>query len=205
MCLLIKSSMCRVQGAMLVVLTALCFVGCGVQDQSLSQSTTFYNVDSLVAVQVKSLKSRELNKSVAINGKNEEIKFTPDSAQWAKELEIFKRIDQVNKSSFHNAYSVSEMRDANSNLMIREIMVHFEADNREEVPVRYLKLYYLKTLNDVRKIEALFIEKNALYTDTRKMTLEFERSRILHQYRIEGSQKMMMNDSVNFVVAGTIE
>lgn len=180
----------------LLVIGGIVF-GCA-ERQTVTQKP-LYNIDSVLTAQVSVLKKHELKKSVTINGKNEDTKLTPDSLQWADELEIFKAIDQVNKASFRSAYVVNDTRDTNSNLMIREIKA------QGEVPVSFLKLYFLKSLKDVRKIEASLVEDNSLYTDTRKLTLEFERSHVLQKYRIEGSQKMVMNDSVNFVIEGAIE
>lgn len=161
--------------------------------------TQFYNIDSLIAAQGSLLKNKELSKLVTINGRSEETKFTPDSLQWTSELEVFRQIDQVNKSSFREEYVVADIRDTNSNLMIREIKSNGEA------PVSMFRLYFLRTPGDVRKIEATLVEENALYTDTRKMTMEFDRHHMLSRYRVEGSQKMVMDDSVRFVIAGSVD
>jgi len=161
--------------------------------------STFYNIDSLVSAQIKSLGSRELNKTVSIGEKQEQIKITPDTTQWKNELEIFRLIGQVNKPSFRDAYVVTDVRDTNSNLMVREIKA------QREVPVSLMKLFYLRTPDDLRKIEATVVEENAVYSNSRLLVLELARNHELHSYRVEGFQKMVMSDSVRFVIEGTVE
>jgi len=164
---------------------------------------SFYDIDSLVTLQINALKSTSyaLNKSVEIDGEKEQTRFVPDSLQWVNELDIFRQVDQINKASFRDAYVVSETRDTNSNLTVREIRA------QRPIPVSLVKFYYLRTPDDLRKIEATWTEENALYTNTRKMVMELERFNdvhLVHRYRIEGFQKMVMNDSVRFVIAGEV-
>lgn len=175
--------------------------GC-VKDQRPAQTTgfyRFYNIDSLVTAQISALEKLELTKSVSIDGREEQTRFIPDSLQWANELDIFRQLDQVNKASVRDAYVVTDIRDTNSNLMVREIK------SQREVPVSMLKLYYLRTPGDIRKIEATFREENALYNNSKRMVLEFERNHRLRRYGIEGSQKMVMKDSVRYSISGSVE
>ena len=164
----------------------------------------FLDFDSLVNHQIETLNGDkyELSKLVEIDGKQEQTRFAPDSIQWANELEIFRQLDAINKASFRDAYVVNDTRDTNSNLTVREIKA------QRPTPVTLLRLYYLRTPADLRRIEATWFEENALYNNTRRMTMEFESNdsgRIVHRYRVEGFQKMVMDDSVHFVIAGNIE
>jgi hypothetical protein len=166
-------------------------------------SKSFFNIDSLISFQVEHLKGRyELNKLVAIDGQEEHTRFVPDSIQWANELEIFRQINQVNKAAFRDAYVVSESRDTNSNLTVREVKAQ-----GEDTPVSMVRFFYLRDPGDIRKIEATLFEENPLYVTTRNLILEFEPANSIHlvqRYRIEGLQKMVMNDSIQFVIAGEI-
>lgn len=164
----------------------------------------FYNLDSLVTFQVDHLKGKyELNKFVEIDGKSEQTRFVPDSLQWAGELEIFRQIDQINKAAFKDAYVMNDLRDTNSNLTIREVKAQGETD----VPVSVVRFFYLRDPSDLRKIEATLQEENTLYVNTRRLTIEFEPAigaHLVQRYRIEGLQKMVMDDSVRYVIAGEI-
>ncbi len=207
MYLLIKSAMCNVQSATTLRRTQRCtlhvvrcstillaivlFSACS-EKQSVS-TKTYYDIDSLVTLQIKSLQGLQLHKSVEIDGKKEQTTFTPDSLQWAHELDIFRQLDQINKSSFRDAYVVTDTKDVNSNLTVRELRAN------RPVPVSSVRFYYLGTPKDLKRIEASLMEENSLYVNERTMTIELGKS-----YRIEGIQKMVMSDSVKFVVEGNV-
>jgi hypothetical protein len=96
---------------------------------------------------------------------------------------------------------VNDVRDVNSNLTVREIRAQGDA------PVSLVRFFFLRDPGDIRRIEATLVEENALYTNTHRLTLEFEPAnsiRLVQRFRIEGLQKMVMNDSVRFVIAGEI-
>ena len=206
MCSLIKSATSRVQRAMCKVQRAMLLAGWLLMSCSQNKAVvnkTFFNFDSLVDVQVSKLGDTqyELSKSVTIDGKNENTHFNPTEEQWQNELQIFKQLDALNKASFRDAYVISEGRDTNSNLNVREIKAN------RPVPVSSVKFYYLRNSTDLRRVEAIWLEENSLYTNARKMIIELEPSskgQIVHRYSIEGSQKMVMDDSVKFVIAGEV-
>lgn len=194
MCLLIK------KGARLTLLLAIVFLSSCSQRES-AGTKAFYDIDSLITLQLKSLDGYTLNKSVEIDRKKEETTFVPDSLQWVNELDIFRQLDQLNKASFRDAYVVTDTRDTNSNLMVREVKA------TRPVPVSLVRFYYLRTPEDLRRIEAEWTEENPLYVNKRNMTMELERFNdvhLVHRYRIEGFQKMVMSDSVHFVIAGEV-
>lgn len=176
-------------------------IGCS--EKKAVGTKVLFNIDSLVTFQVEHLNGRyQLNKLVQINGKDEHSRLVPDSTQWANELDVFRLIGQVNKAAFRDAYVVSDIRDTNSNLTVREIKAQ-----GEDTPVTVVRFFYLRNPADIRKIEATLHEDNPLYTNTRNLTLEFESANsiyLVQRYRIEGVQKMVMSDSVRFVIAGEL-
>lgn len=164
---------------------------------------TFVDIDSLINEQLAVLHERNyaLAKAVEVGTDRDETRYTPDSAQWKIELEIFRQIDQINKPTFKDAYQVSDARDTNSNLTVTTLQA------TRPTPVSMLKIYFLRGRQDIRKIEAIVKDDNPVYRNDRKLTIELEpvnEQLILHRYRIEGSQKMIMNDSVRFVIAGEV-
>lgn len=180
------------------ILIVVVLFGCSRQQPT---QKTFYDIDSLITLQLKSLDGYTLSKSVEIDRKKEETTFVPDSLQWVNELDIFRQLDQLNKASFRDAYVVTDTRDANSNLMVREVKA------TRPVPVSLVRFYYLRNPEDLRRIEAEWTEENPLYVNKRNMTMELERFNdvhLVHRYRIEGFQKMVMSDSVHFVIAGEV-
>lgn len=211
----IKSAMCGVRCAMiqsvaarrtshlaqfLVFASALLILGCSKVQTGSTRS--FYNIDSLISFQVRHLKGRyELNKFVTIDGREEHTRFVPDSLQWARELDLFRQLDQVNKAAYRDAYDVRERRDPNSNLTVREMKLR----PGTVAPVSEIEFYYLNDPDDLRKISAVVTTGNPLYTKEESYVLEFEAVNgihLVHRYRIEGTQKMVMDDVVHFVIAG---
>lgn len=162
-----------------------------------------FNIDSLVTFQVEHLRGRyELSKLVQIDGKEEHSRFVPDSTQWANELDVFRLIGQVNKAAFRDAYVVSDIRDTNSNLTVREVKAQ-----GDDTPVSVIRFFYLRNPADIRRIEATLREENPLYTNIRNLTLELEPANsiyLVQRYRIEGLQKMVTSDTVRFVIAGEL-
>lgn len=185
------------------LLTAVVVAMTSCSEKKVIGTKVFYDIDSLVSLQIANLKNShyELSKFVEIDGKQETVRYVPDSTQWATELDIFRQLDDINKASFRDAYVMSDSRDSNSNLTIREIRA------QRPTPVSVVRFYFLQNPSDLRKIEAVWNEENALYKDTRRLTMEFEpsnRVHLVHRYRVEGFQKMVMDDSVRFVIAGEI-
>jgi hypothetical protein len=163
-------------------------------------SKTFYDIDSLISAQQKMLQSSNyrLMKSVEIDGQKDQTTFNPDSLQWTHELDIFRQLDQINKGSFRDAYVTTDSRDPNSNLTIRELKANRPA------PVSLVRFYFLGTLRDLRKIEGTLTEENALYVNDRRIVMEIDDRHLVNNYRVEGTQKMVMSDSVRFVIAGEV-
>jgi hypothetical protein len=187
----------------LFLLIVLFFTACS--ERKAPGPKPFYNVDSLISIQVEHLKGKyELNKYVTIEGKGEEhTRIVPDSVEWANELEIFRLIDQINKTAFRGYYDVTESRDTNSNLTVREVGLR----PGSEAPVLGVKFYYLRDASDLRKIVATVGTENALYIKSQVLTIEFEPVNGVHliqRYRIEGTEDMVMGGAVNFVIAGEV-
>lgn len=185
----------------LIIVTVI--AGCS--EKKAARPKAFYNIDSLVSSQVQHLKGRyELNKYVAIGElKEEKVSFTPDSLQWANELDIFRLIDEVNKPAFRDRYDVTEERDTKSNLTVRSIQLR----PGSQAPVLGLKLYYLRNLTNLRKIDATMGTDNVLYKKLQSVVVDFETVNgvsLVQHYRIEGTQKMIMDDVVHFVIAGEV-
>jgi hypothetical protein len=82
-----------------------------------------------------------------------------------------------------------------------------EVKSDKPVPVASIRFYYLRDQSDLRKIEALITEVNPLYSNDRRLLMEFERignKSFIHRFRIEGQQKMVMDDSARFVITGEV-
>jgi len=142
----------------------------------------------------------EIQKKAFINGEEETNRLKPDSSQWANELNIFKNAD-INKSVLFGQYNIKDLpSEPTSNLKIRI----YEAKNPREVNVNYLKIYFLNEIQNVRKIEASVSEINPLFKGNLKLQLNLTedgyRNLRLKSYLIEGEQKMLLMDTVNYKI-----
>jgi hypothetical protein len=187
------------QGA--IVLFTLFFLSCSTNDQKVA---VLYNVDSLFNTQIDYLLGHQavLNKKAVLNGIEKITTINPkDSLAWNQELAIFFELDVVNKPIYKGVYKIEEFADNKSNLSVKYF------STTEDLPARFLKVYYQKSLRQLRKIEARYDEANSLYSSRRFLTMEFENvynKTILTSYSIAGGQKMFLDDSVQYNIDANI-
>lgn len=173
--------------------------------QTPRSSTLYYPIDSLIQSQVNYLVQSKavLSKNAEIDGEEETSSFFPkDSAAWAHELDIFSELEIINKPIHAGKYRIeSGLQDTNSNLTIKSFA------STGQLPVAYLKIFYLDLPSKIRRIEALYQEENSLLKGSRFLIMEFEEINnniALTYFSIEGGQKMFLGDAVKFSVKGTI-
>ncbi len=165
-----------------------------------------YNVDSLVAAQVNFLASAKatLHKTASVGGRKDDTLYVlADTAAWMQELEIFSQLQIINKPINREFYIIDDgLFDPSSNLTVKA----FSA-TEENLPVRYLRIFYQESIAKPRKIEALYDDHNQLYKSGRVLLMQFhqiDNKNVLTSYAIEGGQKMIMGDSVAFFIQGEI-
>lgn len=173
--------------------------------QTPESTTLYYPIDSLIQSQVNYLAQSKaiLNKKAEIDGKEETSLFLPrDSAAWAHELDIFSELEIINKPIHAGKYRIeSGLRDTNSNLTIKSFT------STDQLPVVYLKIFYLDWPSKIRRIESLYQEENSLLKGSRFLIMEFEEvnnNLALTYFSIEGGQKMFLGDAVKFSVNGEV-
>lgn len=169
----------------------------------------FYPVDSLITAQADYLATTKagLFKEALLGGEADTLTYTPgDSMAWSNELDIFRKLDIVNKPVNSDSYIISDgLFDPGSNLKIKAITA--DKAFEEELAVVYLKIYYQGSILKPRKIEALYDEKNLLYKSARLLSMHFhqvENKTVLTSYSIKGGQKVILGDSVAFYISGKI-
>ena len=165
----------------------------------------YYNLDSLMQSQQSALLQRkcQLFKTVQMASDSSKDQSTPDSLKWANELSVFNEAS-INRPILQGLYQSIQRNDDQSNLTIKE----FTPIDPTDIKVRYLRIYYLEEESNVRKIEAEYIEENPIYTSNRQLNMTFEDIQghaMLSEYSIAGMQKMILQDSVSFLVQGKIE
>ena len=161
-------------------------------------------MDSLINIQVTNLVASraQVFKAASLGDIKDELRFTPDSLAWANELDIFRQLDMINKPTNKGLYEITDgKKDAHSNLLVRSYMA------KRDLPVKSIEVYYYKEFKNLKKIEAVYSESNALYFAKRSLIMNFDERKavtILTHYAIAGVQKMIMSDSVHFTIKGNI-
>ena len=173
-----------------------------VPDQNVSY---YYNIDSLVNYQKKVLsdKKASLEKWAYVDNDTSSSTYTPDTTQWRDELSFFNKMN-INKPVLQGVYQKKVSKDENSNLTVTSYI----PDQPQDVEIKYLKLYYYKSLNDLKKVEAEFEEKNPIYSSIRQFTLNFDKNSdelLLTKFEVKGGQKMILKDSIQFKIEATVQ
>lgn len=187
--------------AVALFLVAVAFVSC----ESEKNPAAFYPIDSLVTAQAGHLTNIKagLFKEALLSGETDTLTYSPnDSLAWINELDIFRKLDIINKPVNKGGYLVNDgLLDKESNLTVKAFT------SLKKLPVVYLKIYYQGTMAKPRKIEALYDEASPLHQSTRLLSMYFqqiENKAVLTSFVIRGGQKMVFGDSVAFFINGKI-
>lgn len=185
----------------IVLLLFSVLIGC---EQQKVKRKRYLDMDSLINEQVNFLKNSKasLKKEATIGDKNGSSSTVLDSAAWSHELDVFRQLDLINRPIYRDVFEVKEgIKDSKSNLLIRS----YEASSGSPVP--YLRLYYQLTPSRLKKLEALYRETNSLYGSQRKLEMYFDDTSgkpYLKGYLIEGDQKMILSDSVHYIIRSEV-
>jgi hypothetical protein len=186
---------------MSIFLIGFLFYACSDIDRNRSN---LYSMDSLLRKQSEFLVERtaDLTKITSLGYTGDTVKIIPkNSTEWVNELEIFGVIDVLNKPANRDFYKIENYPDNKSNLRVKAFTA------MEDLPVKYLRLYYHETEEKIRMIEAKYDESNLLYGSNRLFTMKFEPiddAAILTSYEIVGNQKMFLGDSVKYTISGSV-
>jgi hypothetical protein len=169
------------------------------------KTTKLFHIDSLLNAQVQVLADSKatLEKQATIGSASDHSAYTPaDTTAWNRELEIFRQLRVINKPINRTNYIVDDgLFDPHSNLTVKA----FSAI--ENMPVRYIRVFYQDSVQRPRKIEALYQDENPLSKSGRLLTMEFQQAgnkSILSSYSITGGQKIIFGDTVVFDIKGKI-
>lgn len=186
----------------MLIATSVLLTSCENKQRS---TRLYYSLDSLLNDQVQYLSQSNatLLKRASLDGKEETKSFVPrDTSAWKYEFDVFTQLNDINKPANMGKYRTARaVKDVASNLLIYTI------ESTEKLPVSFLKVYYLDNLSNIRKIEGSYREESSLLTSSRHLSMEFQNINnkiVLTSYSMEGGQKMLIGDSVQFSVHGMI-
>ena len=158
----------------------------------------YYNVDSLLDAQISFLTKSKAQLSKIVP--SEEIVINMDSLAWSNTLAVFRHLD-LNKPSLNDAYHViSNIADSSSNLTILQYQLKDQNSNQR---LKELSFYYLKSLQDIKKITAESSSNSLIYSSRNLYQLYFDQEQkqtILKSYTIGLQQKTLFKDSMNSII-----
>jgi hypothetical protein len=181
-----------------LIISIVLLTACNKQNEKYDKA--YFDFDSLVNAQVDVLTKvhSTLAKSVSLDGKVDQSSHTTDSTLLAQELDVFRQLDLINKPLYRNTYEVIDgEKDTQSNLRVKRYKAKTPA------PIAFVTFYYHDDFTQIKKIESVYQETNSLYATKRQLQLEFDDSTgtmVLSKYRMTGSQKMILSDSVKFTI-----
>jgi hypothetical protein len=181
-----------------IVFFAFVFASCTRPEQKYQK--LYFNFDSLITQQLEILENQKvlIQKTASISGNQSSGSTPSDSVSLAKELDIFRQLDAINKPLFKNQYEITEAPDTKSNLTVRT----YRAKIKSSVPE--VRFYYLNDFSKLKKIESVYLEENTLYYTLRQGVLEFSPEGgvgiLLTKVSVKGVQKMILSDSVPFYI-----
>lgn len=185
---------------------AVCFTACQPIEGT---GEKYYNLDSLLQAQTQLLVSSKakLTKTVVLGEKTETTTVLPDSSGWANEFGTLSELALINKPVYRGLYSVSDDPDNRSNLRVLTYSAKTENNKKADVAVDQVKIYYLGSLNHIKRIEGIYTEDNELYNGTHNLSIELQdvyNKNMITSYSVVGHQKMILADSVEFAIQGQI-
>lgn len=166
--------------------------------ENLQYKKDYFDFDSLINQQIKVLAASNISihKNASITDSTTTGMAVADSAALARDLDIFRQIDLINRPLFKGKYAMSEGPDTQSNLIVRTYSPTIPS------PIKEVRFYFLENFKKLKRIEVRYEEDNTLYYTRRDYVLEFVDTDpvLLQKTTVKGIQKMILNDSVSFTV-----
>jgi len=191
----------------LFIFLSLLFLGSCSGDNSRVYSTPdYFDLSVMVGNQIQLLLEGkyELEKYAQLRDQNDVKVFTPDSAQWANELKMFSDAN-INKPALKGLYKEMEGPGQSGN-NLKELS--YLPVRPKKVQVKYIKIFFVNSREDIRSIEAEVAENNPLFDGVTRLKMNLKQDGfghiVLSDYEILGGQKMIFSDSIIFQIKGKI-
>jgi hypothetical protein len=175
------------------------FLALACQSPETQVQSNILNIDSLLNTQGKLLGKVSLNKTLKVG--DSEFKTQPLSVQLLSELEPFREISQVNRPIYKNNYRVTIYPDSQSNLTVKEYRA------KSYAPVKSLRLFYLKNLSQLKRLEATLTTEDFYQSSEKNFSLDFSLlgdTLRMESYSISGSQQYFWSVPQHFLVKASI-
>lgn len=179
--------------------TLLLLTSCGTDNRTTKED--YFDLRRFLEEQVNRLAPRNptVQRTTAIGDQRETKTLQLSAAKWEKELNMFSSAN-INKPSLKGLYEVD------STLSDTYKVVSYQTKNNAKTGVQHMKVYYKQ--GDVAKVEVRFQEKAIIYYTKRRLLMTFEKNSeglpLLSTYAIDGQQKIIFQDSVDYRVEARV-
>lgn len=190
------------QGRMLTLALLAILTACAPEEErenEVDRIDEYFDVQGLLEQTEARLRQRGviLEKKGEFSGEVEASTILLDSAALAEELDVFREVD-INKPVLSGRYLERKEMEEGMEVTI------YEADDKEELNIHYLKIYRQPENEAIVRIEALFSSRNVLYNSTRMLRLNYGlvdgAGPLPLSYYVEGLQKMIFNDKESYTI-----
>ena len=189
----------------LVLCTVLLLCACNAKEAGIKKSIhQYYDLKGLIESQVEPLDSvgSFLHKNASIDGHTtDKTVYKPDTVQWKKELNLFLEAD-INKTTLVNSYNTQHLNTDTGEV------TRYISKYPGETDVDTLEIEFNKTTNLPETVNATIRHRNTLYSSLMKLQMFFhplnQKRVLLHQFVIDGGQKMITKDTTTFQIKGDI-
>jgi len=161
----------------------------------------YFDIQEFIDKQVATLPALDVQlvKTLKIDGKTEEQLISGlGSIQWEKEFKIFREHD-INRPVLVDAYSMEEWT-RNDGYMLEAYTLIDSAQSG---------ILNMEITTDpdgvVTSWESIFSEENIIYSNLRKVTMNFQNGGIMSGYTINGYHKLIFKDTVYYQFQAAIK
>ena len=179
------------------VLAGLIFIfwmaSCDYMTENQSDQNSF-DLVGLVDSQVILLTNNnyQIRKISRLGSSNESTQFVPDSAGWARELNIIRTAD-ISKPGLRSYYAIETYDSLEFNID------HYTLLDSGNSTTIYQKIYWEKASGQLLKIQALQNVNNPIYNSERYIEIIFNKedreNLVIDSIIVEGFQKMILSDT----------
>jgi len=167
-----------------------------------AENNLYFNVKGLLDGQIVMMDSLKpsLVKKAVLKGDPDHSTFQPDSAAWARELELFYELD-LNKTSLRDKYKIERTFQED---FAQQAIVYSSLDE-EETAVDQVKIVFEH--GQPRLLEGVYNSKSPLFNSRRNLSIWFaplDSVNVISAYAISGAQKMVWTDTVYFEIEGKL-
>ena len=165
------------------------------------RGNSYFDLNHLLEEQQNLLDSLspELIKIAFLSGQPDTVRFSPDSTDWVRELDIFFELD-LNSPVLRDQYSITEYDSVGG----YKITIYERKDQKKD-GVQFLKM--VEKERDILIIEGVYHEKSLLYDTYRRLQLQMAKDNGINRisnYSVIGRQKMIFQDTVRYKIVGKI-